>query len=98
MTRRLLLLAAIAISGGLLVAGGVVLAQQYQRRGSPFDPFDGSDFRRGGMRRGGRGRGSPLQGLPADRAGVPDWKVNERYPNDVFTFVRVQYKIGRAHV
>ena len=89
MTRRYLLLA--AISCVLLVVGGVVLAQQYQRRGSPFDPFDGSDFRRGGMRRGGRGRGSPLAGLPSDRAGVPDWKVDERYPNDVFTFVRVQY-------
>lgn len=29
--------------------------------------------------------------LPADRAGVPDWKVDERFKNDVFTFVRVEY-------
>jgi hypothetical protein len=36
-------------------------------------------------------RGSPLDGLPADRSGVPDWKVNEHFKNDVFTFVRVQY-------
>lgn len=34
---------------------------------------------------------SPLDGLPADRAGVPDWKVDERFKDDVFTFVRVQY-------
>ena len=36
-------------------------------------------------------RQSPLDGLPADRAGVPDWKVDERFKDDVFTFVRVQY-------
>jgi len=91
MTRRLLLLA--VVSCGLLVAGGVVLAQQRgRRRPPPMNPFDGAEFRRGGPRRGGwRGRGSPLEGLPADRAGVPDWKVNERFKNDVFTFVRVQY-------
>jgi hypothetical protein len=29
--------------------------------------------------------------LPEDRAGVPNWKVNERFKSDVFTFVRVQY-------
>ena len=34
---------------------------------------------------------SPLDGLPADRAGVPDWKIDERFKDDVFTFVRVQY-------
>ncbi|APW63827.1 DUF4159 domain-containing protein [Paludisphaera borealis] len=48
------------------------------------------------QQRGGRGwrwggGGSPLDGLPADRSGVPDWKVDERFKNDVFTFVRVQY-------
>jgi Domain of unknown function (DUF4159) len=26
-----------------------------------------------------------------DRRGVPDWKVDERFKNDVFTFVRVEY-------
>lgn len=29
--------------------------------------------------------------LPSDRAGVPDWEVNESFKNDVFTFVRVEY-------
>jgi hypothetical protein len=32
--------------------------------------------------------------LPDDRAGVPDWKVDERFKNDVFTFVRVEYSSG----
>ncbi len=36
-------------------------------------------------------RQSPLDGLPADRAGVPDWKIDERFKDDVFTFVRIQY-------
>ncbi len=34
---------------------------------------------------------SPLNGLPTDRAGVPDWEVSEKFSEDVFTFVRVQY-------
>ncbi|WP_165219405.1 DUF4159 domain-containing protein [Aquisphaera insulae] len=38
-----------------------------------------------------RQRQSPLDGIPADRAGVPDWKVDERFKDDVFTFARVQY-------
>lgn len=29
--------------------------------------------------------------IPDDRAGVPDWKVDDRFKNDVFTFVRVEY-------
>ncbi len=29
--------------------------------------------------------------LPEDRRGIPDWKVDDRYKNDVFTFVRVEY-------
>jgi hypothetical protein len=45
--------------------------------------------RRGRMR-------SPLDGLPADRAGVPDWKVDEAFRDDVFTFVRVQYSSYRG--
>jgi hypothetical protein len=34
--------------------------------------------------------------LPDDRAGVPNWKVDERFKNDVFTFVRVQYDSMRG--
>lgn len=44
-----------------------------------------------------RGRG-PYRGgyrqpgtMPADRAGVPDWKIDEHFKKDVFTFVRVEY-------
>jgi hypothetical protein len=34
-----------------------------------------------------------------DRNGVPDWKVNERFKHDIFTFVRVQYhsEYGRRY-
>jgi len=32
--------------------------------------------------------------IPEDRAGVPDWKIDERFKNDVFTFVRVEYDDG----
>lgn len=33
----------------------------------------------------------PPAGLPADRAGVPDWKVDSNFKSDVFTFVRIEY-------
>jgi Domain of unknown function (DUF4159) len=39
---------------------------------------------------GPRGR-TPSVGLPVDRAGVPNWKVDEHFSKDVFTFVRVEY-------
>src|SRR5262245_51303287 len=29
-----------------------------------------------------------------DRGGVPDWKNDERFKSDVFTFVRVMYSSG----
>jgi hypothetical protein len=46
-----------------------------------------------GQRFGRRPR--PMPGvMPEDRAGVPDWKVDERFKNDVFTFVRVEYDSG----
>jgi hypothetical protein len=35
----------------------------------------------------GWGRGE----MPDDRAGVPDWDLDEQFPEDVFTFVRVEY-------
>jgi hypothetical protein len=42
-----------------------------------------------------RGYGGRMPGqMPADRAGVPNWKVDERFKHDVFTFVRVQYESG----
>jgi hypothetical protein len=44
---------------------------------------------------GRRPRGTPGV-IPEDRAGVPDWKVDERFKNDVFTFVRIEYdSVGR---
>jgi hypothetical protein len=39
----------------------------------------------------GRGRRGMSGEIPVDRAGVPDWKVDERFASDVFTFARVQY-------
>ena len=29
--------------------------------------------------------------IPEDRAGVPNWKVDEGFKKDVFTFVRIEY-------
>jgi Domain of unknown function (DUF4159) len=43
-------------------------------------------------RRFGGGR-MPGQ-MPADRAGVPNWKIDERFKHDIFTFVRVEYDSG----
>jgi len=39
----------------------------------------------------GPGRRGPRGTTPVDRAGVPNWKVDERFPKDVFTFVRIEY-------
>jgi hypothetical protein len=39
----------------------------------------------------GRGRRGMPGEIPADRAGVPDWKVDEKFKSDVFTFARVEY-------
>ena len=42
-------------------------------------------------------RGWPQQrggGLPSDRAGIPNWKVDPKFKHDVFTFVRVEYDSG----
>ncbi|AGA24845.1 DUF4159 domain-containing protein [Singulisphaera acidiphila] len=44
-----------------------------------------------GQPRFGRGPRTRPGIIPDDRAGVPDWKVDERFKNDVFTFVRVEY-------
>jgi hypothetical protein len=49
----------------------------------------------------GFGQGNFVWDLDADgklrifeRGGVPDWKVDERFKNDVFTFARVMYSSG----
>ena len=42
------------------------------------------------------GAGGPE--ISDDRAGVPDWKVDDRFKDDVFTFVRVEYSDGRRAV
>jgi len=41
---------------------------------------------------GRRGPRGPRGTAPEDRAGVPNWKVDERFPKDVFTFVRIEYE------
>ncbi len=44
---------------------------------------------------GPRGR-SPAVRIPEDRSGVPNWKVDEHFSKDVFTFVRIEYdSVGR---
>ena len=47
-----------------------------------------------GWRRAVADAARPLDGIPDDRAGVPDWKVDEQFKHDVFTFVRVEYDSG----
>jgi Domain of unknown function (DUF4159) len=44
------------------------------------------------FRQFGRQSQSPM--LPEDRAGVPNWKVDETFKKDVFTFVRIEYDSG----
>jgi hypothetical protein len=39
-------------------------------------------------------RRTPPGTLPDDRAGVPNWRVDQRYKKDVFTFVRIEYDSG----
>jgi Domain of unknown function (DUF4159) len=41
--------------------------------------------------RGRWGRNRRTIQIDIDRRGVPDWDVDEEFPNDVFTFVRVRY-------
>jgi Domain of unknown function (DUF4159) len=51
-------------------------------------------FQPGGRRMRG---GAPPGVIPEDRAGVPDWKVDEHFKKDVFTFVRIEYdSLGRG--
>ncbi len=45
-----------------------------------------------------QGRGRAYRGaMPDDRNGVPNWKVDERFKKDVFTFVRVKYSSMGGH-
>ena len=46
---------------------------------------------RGGGRGGNRGGARPDLG---DRNGVPEWTNDDRFKNDVFTFVRIRYSSG----
>ena len=39
----------------------------------------------------GQFRGGRPGVIPDDRAGVPNWKVDEQFKKDVFTFVRIEY-------
>jgi hypothetical protein len=47
-----------------------------------------------GLALGQRMRRGPMMESSDDRRGVPDWKVDEKFKNDVFTFVRVEYSDG----
>jgi len=76
MTRRRLTL--LALLGLIAIVAGVSLGQPPFPRGG-----------RGG--RGGRMGGMPTRTIPEDRKGVPNWKVDEHFKSDVFTFVRIEY-------
>jgi hypothetical protein len=41
-------------------------------------------------------RRTPPGVIPEDRKGVPNWKVDEHFKNDVFTFVRIEYDSFRG--
>ena len=43
-----------------------------------------------------RGAGRADRALPADRNGVPEWEVDQRFKHDVFTFVRLRYNSYRG--
>lgn len=77
----------------LAVVGAGALARQVVR-----DPFKAPGMA-APQRRGGRSyRGGFDGGMSSDpRRGVPDWEIDERFPKDVFTFVRVQYGGGGGY-
>jgi hypothetical protein len=79
----------------LFIAVGGVLAQVYSGRGSPFTGGRGG---RGGQRFSdpglNRGRSQiPNQQLRTARGGQSlfEWNIDPEFPQDVFTFVRVEY-------
>lgn len=73
------------------LAAGAALSQEFPGMpGGGRGPFGGGRAPFGGRSPFG-GRRSPMDGLPSDRAGVPDWDVLDRFPEDVFTFARVRY-------
>jgi hypothetical protein len=61
----------------VLAASGLALGQQWWQQNPQ-------------RRRPMPQRQGPLP-LPDDRAGVPDWKIDNQFKHDVFTFVRVEY-------
>ena len=65
---------------GALLIGGLVIAQDYQRR-------SGRDRYGGGER-----YGSDYD----ERGGVPLWENTKDFEHDVFTFVRIQYDSHRG--
>lgn len=60
--------------------------------------ISGSTFAQRGWRGRGRGwRGGAID-IQIDRGGVPDWDVDEQFPRDLFTFVRIRYNAyGRGY-
>ena len=67
--------------GGRKLAVGVVALAALMGAGVALGQFFG----------GGRGRGRRFVPVTEDRKGVPDWPVDPRFKNDVFTFARVEY-------
>lgn len=67
------------------VLGWVAMGQRFRggSRGAPAEE-DGFDTR------------VPRARGPRERAGVPEWTIDERYRGDVFTFVRLRYRSSRG--
>src|SRR6185503_6494687 len=75
--------------GSLLLAllAGMALAQfDGGRRG-----FGGGRNRYGEFLSGDE----PIQPLPPDRAGVPNWELDPNFKHDAFTFVRLRFTNGQ---
>src|SRR5262245_59389522 len=73
---RKILLGALA----LVLLTGISLAQFGGRRGFGAGRSRAGEFLSGD---------EPIQPLPADREGVPDWKLDPHFKHDAFTFVRL---------
>jgi hypothetical protein len=79
--RRLFLLGALAV----MLAGGLCAAQFRGGRG-----FGGGGRRAGEFLAGDE----PIQPLPPDREGTPNWSLDPHFKSDAFTFVRLRFTNG----
>jgi hypothetical protein len=74
---------AVALAFGVMT-GWMALGQRFRGGSRPASSKNSFDTR------GARELG------PTERAGVPEWKIDERFRGDVFTFVRLRYRSVRG--